>query len=108
MNHNLKTDLANLDATLEIAKKQGIAYLQDLSIRPTSTKVLVTQNSHLPMEGIGSLAALDQFNQRLEPLMVALSGPRYWGFVTGGSTPASILGWKISLALTFCLKIPDA
>jgi glutamate/tyrosine decarboxylase-like PLP-dependent enzyme len=41
---------------------------------------------------LGALSALEEFNQRLAPLMVSQAGPRYWGFVTGGATPASIVG----------------
>lgn len=47
---------------------------------------------------MGTVKALQEFKERFEPVMVASSGPRYWGFVTRGSTPASIVGdWLCSV-----------
>lgn len=92
MNEQLKTDLSQLDTLLEIAKNQGLAYLNNIDNRPTSTKYLVEPNKDLIEKGIGAIDALKLFNEIFEPLIVASSGPRYWGFVTGGSTPASIVG----------------
>lgn len=40
----------------------------------------------------GNPTTLNQFNKRVEPIIVSTSGPRFWGFVTAGSTPASIDG----------------
>ncbi|MFT4155590.1 pyridoxal phosphate-dependent decarboxylase family protein [Parafilimonas sp.] len=98
MNIQLQNDLSQLDTLLEKIKEQGIAYLNNISSRPTSAKKEINTVSALPGEGIGTLETLKQFNARFEPIMVASSGPRFWGFVTGGSTPASIVGdWLTSV-----------
>lgn len=98
MNQLLQNDLNQLDAILEKAKQQGLSYTHQLNERPTSTRATITKKNTLNPEGLGALGALEAFNQRLEPLMVASSGPRYWGFVTGGATPGAIVGdWLTSV-----------
>ena len=92
MNTVLKNDLNNLSAILDRTKQQGIDFLNNLENVPTSTKNSIDPTRELNELGLGSLAALEEFNERLAPLMVSSPGPRYWGFVTGGSTPASIVG----------------
>lgn len=98
MNSILQHDLKDLENILEKAKQQGIDFLKDLENVPTSNKNSIDYNRELNDLGLGSLKALEEFNERLAPLMVASPGPRYWGFVTGGSTPASIVGdWLASV-----------
>ncbi|MBZ4041682.1 pyridoxal phosphate-dependent decarboxylase family protein [Flavobacterium hibisci] len=98
MNSVLQHDLNNFENILEKTKKQGIDFLNNLGNIPTSNKKSIDHSRELNELGLGSLAALEEFNARLAPLMVASSGPRYWGFVTGGSTPASIVGdWLTSI-----------
>ena len=92
MNSVLQHDLNDFENILEKAKQQGIDFLNNLENVPTSNKNTIDYNRELNELGLGSLATLAEFNERLAPLMVASSGPRYWGFVTGGSTPASIVG----------------
>src|SRR4028118_137177 len=41
---------------------------------------------------MGAERALDVFVERFGHEMPASNGPRFWGFVTGGTTPASLLG----------------
>lgn len=98
MNSTLQHDLNNLENILEKAKQQGIDFLNNLENVPTSNKNSINYTRELNELGLGSLAALEEFNERLAPLMVASPGSRYWGFVTGGSTPASIVGdWLASV-----------
>jgi glutamate/tyrosine decarboxylase-like PLP-dependent enzyme len=98
MNTILKNDLNNLSTILDRTKQQGIDFLNNLENVPTSTKNSIDPNRELNELGLGSLAALEEFNERLAPLLVSSPGPRYWGFVTGGSTPASIVGdWLASV-----------
>ncbi|UGU16799.1 pyridoxal-dependent decarboxylase [Sinomicrobium kalidii] len=92
MYHHLHKDLGNLDALLDKVCTQGLDYLKTLRHRPTATEHQVSDNHGLREEGLGTEKALEWFNQKLEPIIVASSGPRYLGFVTGGSTPASIAG----------------
>lgn len=92
MNSILKNDLNNLSTILDRTKEQGIDFLNNLENVPTSTKNSIDPTRELNELGLGSLAALEEFNERLAPLLVSSPGPRYWGFVTGGSTPASIVG----------------
>jgi glutamate/tyrosine decarboxylase-like PLP-dependent enzyme len=98
MNNHLQNDIEEIDSLLEKVKLQGIDYLKNLDNRPTSTNHKVELIDKLSKNGIGTIGALQSFNERFEPIMVSSSGPRYWGYVTGGSTPASIVGdWLTSI-----------
>ncbi|GAA3726821.1 pyridoxal-dependent decarboxylase [Flavobacterium ginsengisoli] len=98
MNSILKQDLDNFENILEKTKQQGIDFLNDIENIPTSNTYTINPKTALNELGLGSIEALREFNERLAPLMVSSPGPRYWGFVTGGSTPASIVGdWLASI-----------
>ncbi|HEY1018658.1 MAG TPA: pyridoxal-dependent decarboxylase [Sediminibacterium sp.] len=98
MNNPIQQDLLQFPELLEKVKEQGLAYLSQLTDRPTHSALPLSLTDHLPEEGVGAWAALAQFNQRFEPTIVATTGPRYWGFVTGGSTPAAVVGdWLTSI-----------
>jgi len=98
MNSKLQHDLDNFENILEKTKQQGIDFLSNIDNIPTSNTYSIDPKSGLNELGLGSIEALKEFNERLAPLMVSSSGPRYWGFVTGGSTPASIVGdWLASV-----------
>ncbi|MBB4109047.1 pyridoxal phosphate-dependent decarboxylase family protein [Pedobacter zeae] len=90
--NTLSTDQQNLDAILTEVKQQGIDYLNHIHERSTANPSEVEIIPDLSEEGIGVKNTFAQFNRRFEPVMVASSGPRYWGFVTGGTTPAAIAG----------------
>ena len=92
MNPTLQQDLNEIENILEQVKQQGIDFLNAIDTVPTSTQNSITTNRNLNDSGLGALSALEEFNQRLAPLMVSQAGPRYWGFVTGGATPAAIVG----------------
>ncbi|KAF2334338.1 pyridoxal phosphate-dependent decarboxylase family protein [Flavobacterium daemonense] len=98
MNSILQNDLNDFENILEKTKQHGIDFLNNLDTIPTSNKNTIDPAGNLNEFGLGSLAALAEFNERLAPLMVSSPGPRYLGFVTGGSTPASIVGdWLASV-----------
>ncbi|AUC75984.1 pyridoxal phosphate-dependent decarboxylase family protein [Olleya sp. Bg11-27] len=92
MNKLIQSDLNDLDIILDKVKNQGIDYLSSIDKRPTSIKFINQEKRKLNNAGIGTDAALKLFNERFEPIIVSSSGPRFWGYVTGGSTPASIVG----------------
>jgi glutamate/tyrosine decarboxylase-like PLP-dependent enzyme len=92
MNPILQQDLNDIENILEKVKQQGIDFLNKIDAIPISTKNSIATNRNLNDSGLGALSTLEEFNQRLAPLMVSQGGPRYWGFVTGGATPASIVG----------------
>jgi glutamate/tyrosine decarboxylase-like PLP-dependent enzyme len=51
----------------------------------------------LPHEGAGTEAVLDLFEKQYAGHIANSAGPRYFGFVIGGSTPASVVGdWMVS------------
>lgn len=93
MEDHLKNDSVNISHLLDIIKKQGSEYLNALADRPTSIhNDLIPAAIELPEYGYGTEEVLKIFNKRFEPIMVGSAGPRYLGFVTGGSTPASVAG----------------
>jgi len=93
MKEYLKNDSDQIDHILEMIKKQGTEFLNNINERTTSVdNTLISGKADLPESGFGTEETLRIFNERFEPIMVGSSGPRYLGFVTGGSTPASIAG----------------
>ena len=98
MNEILKQDLHDLDILLESIKNEGLAFLSNLHTKPTSVKSVALTQTPLLEHGTGTRQALTLFKEKFESLMVASAGPRYWGFVTGGTTPAALAGdWLTSI-----------
>jgi glutamate/tyrosine decarboxylase-like PLP-dependent enzyme len=93
MSNILKNDLENISELFDLLKFHGMDYLTNLDSRATSSnRIIVKKETEQSKNGVGVKNALDDFLERYNSSLVASSGPRYWGFVTGGSTPASILG----------------
>lgn len=98
MNSILQHDLNDFENILHTTKQYGINFLNNLENIPTTNNYSIDPKKELNEQGLGSLGALEEFKNRLAPLLVSSPGPRYWGFVTGGSTPASIAGdWLASV-----------
>ncbi len=92
MNDILKKDLKNISDLLEKVTTQGLSFLNNIDKIPTTVTNFTATERYLDEEGSGALNTLKEFKERFEPLIVASTGARYWGFVTGGSTPAAIAG----------------
>lgn len=92
MNAILKGDLNDLELILNQVKAEGLEFLKGINDRRTSSNAEPVEYANLEEQGSGTLAALAEFKSRFDDLIVAATGPRYWGFVTGGSTPAAIAG----------------
>ncbi len=97
MHNHLKNDLAHLSSLLEKTKIAADAYLNEIDQRPPATKYKAKQHLEISEQGEGAEKTLDLFLERYGNHMPASNGPRFWGLVTGGTTPASLLGdWLTS------------
>lgn len=79
--------------------RQTLAFLDTLPTRPVAATHMAEANADAapPLHGMGAGAALQRFVERFEAGLSASPGPRYWGFVTGGATPAALAGdWLAS------------
>ncbi|SKC06190.1 pyridoxal phosphate-dependent decarboxylase family protein [Dyadobacter psychrophilus] len=92
MNIKLEEDLAHWDMILEDVKNRSLDFLNHLNDLPTYAPDQRAEAEVLEMNGSGTLKSLEMFREKYQKLMVASPGPRYWGFVTGGATPAAIAG----------------
>jgi glutamate/tyrosine decarboxylase-like PLP-dependent enzyme len=79
---------AILAATTATARQ----FLESLPDRPVAAPLPALAVAPLPENGSGALAALEHFRARFEAGMSGSAGPRYLGFVTGGTTPAALVG----------------
>lgn len=86
------TDLERIEQLLKQVAEQAATFLQAVDTRPVAIPPAVSEPMPLPEEGIGTSAALDLLWAKYGAGFIASSGPRYWGFVTGGATPAGIIG----------------
>jgi glutamate/tyrosine decarboxylase-like PLP-dependent enzyme len=97
MNVQLEKDLANrgtlLKHTLAVAEK----YLASQATLAPGVFIPDVTQDDLPDAGPGALETLQLFENHYAHLVSNSAGPRYFGFVTGGSTPAAVAGdWLVS------------
>ena len=92
---NDQREIVNILAqTIRVAEK----YYKDQKSLPPSRLVPDLPNQTIPSEGFGALGTLEYFAQNHASSMANSAGPRYFGFVTGGATPASVAGdWLVSV-----------
>jgi glutamate/tyrosine decarboxylase-like PLP-dependent enzyme len=88
----LADDLANLPDLLEVTRRAAVRALAGLADRPVAVAFDPEPPGPVPDAGIGLRAALTEFGRRWEPGFSGSAGPRYLGFVTGGTTPAALAG----------------
>jgi glutamate/tyrosine decarboxylase-like PLP-dependent enzyme len=89
-----------LRRTAELA----IEYRRSLSDRPvgvpagtTASTLEASIGGPLPRTGRDALAVVEELATSIEPGLIAMSGPRYFGFVVGGSVPAALaVDWLTS------------
>lgn len=98
MNKNLKKDLSRFALITKQVKNEADNYLSQINDRPTAILAPPLVDHILPKKGLGTEGSLKLFKNKFADLMVASAGPRYWGFVTGGTTPAALAGdWLSTL-----------
>src|SRR5437870_4487196 len=84
-----------IDLLLREAADYAIRYLETMNERsvapaPQALARLTELNGSLPDEPTDPRAVLAQLDQIGSPAAVASAGPRYFGFVIGGSLPSSV------------------
>jgi len=81
-------------AALSVAAEEARVYLSDLDSRavldPGAEEIVQGWSDPMPEEGDGTLAALRELAERGQQAAMRSSGPRFFHFVMGGGTPASL------------------
>jgi len=89
--------VAALPNLLDTTRAYAIRVLAGLDDRPVAGPPTSTSRDPLPVDGVGTAGALKVFERRWDPGFSGSAGPRYLGFVTGGATPAALVGdWLTS------------
>ncbi|MBL8251700.1 MAG: aspartate aminotransferase family protein [Candidatus Competibacter sp.] len=92
LTHSPAQDADRLRDLLERALDASLDYLDSLDRRPPATAFARNPPLELPEDGLGAEGVFDLFMRRYGHAMPASNGPRFWGFVTGGTTPAALMG----------------
>jgi len=94
----LKEDHDLLPALMEAVCAHASGVCTNIDSSPVAVKPRQFVLSELPARGIGAEAVLQLFGSSVSPSLSASAGPRHLGFVTGGATPAAMLGdWLTSV-----------
>ena len=88
----IKTDENNFNSLLDQALAMTRQYLEGLDERSPNAEMPNEDQLALPGEGRGAAYALRTFQEKYGEHLLASAGPRYFGYVTGGTTPAAFLG----------------
>ncbi|MGH2578369.1 MAG: aspartate aminotransferase family protein, partial [Actinomycetota bacterium] len=82
-------------APLRQAAQMAIDYLAEMAKRPVGRPIepdalRATLGGDLPERGEDPEQVLESFARDADPGLVATAGPRYFGFVIGGSLPVTV------------------
>lgn len=98
MDKILKRDLDHWEDLLKETLSTALNYLAELDQRPAGLYYQQAHFASLPNHGGGGRAALHSFQTHYQSHLSASSGSRYLGYVTGGTTPAALMGdWLTSV-----------
>jgi glutamate/tyrosine decarboxylase-like PLP-dependent enzyme len=93
----LQEDHITMPELLRLACDDAVQFLDGVNERPANVNWPDIAPLRLPARGMGARQALGLFTQTYREALTGSAGPRYFGFVTGGSTPAAIMGdWLTS------------
>lgn len=93
MNPQLKSDRDNLPRLLRLAMDEALGFLSTLDDRPVAVPLPdLAAPITLPATGLGGVETIARLRERHGKLLSGSAGPRYLGFVTGGTTPAALAG----------------
>ncbi|MFK7925901.1 MAG: aspartate aminotransferase family protein [Bacteroidia bacterium] len=94
----LKRDLAHWEDLLKETLSAALNYLAELDQHPAGLYYQQAHFAPLPNHGGGGRAALHSFQTQYQAQLSGSSGSRYLGYVTGGTTPAALMGdWLTSV-----------
>jgi glutamate/tyrosine decarboxylase-like PLP-dependent enzyme len=108
MNERLSEDWKAIDQLLAQTLTEASLLLKSLDTRPAGVNMNMSVSTSeqqkathpvmsLPKIGHGASSMLQQLMERYADGFSASAGPRYWAFVTGGVTPAALMGdWMAS------------
>ena len=97
MHPRLRADRDDLRALLADGCADATAFLAEIEERPVVPPPGRRDPAELPREGLGARGALAELRSRYRASFSASAGPRYFGFVTGGVTPAALVAdWLTS------------
>jgi glutamate/tyrosine decarboxylase-like PLP-dependent enzyme len=98
MNKHLANDQSNIAGILRSTVELAVNYYSRQKTLPPSLNIAELPHTTIPEAGLGAEKVLQLFGREYAGQMANSAGPRYFGFVTGGSTPASVAGdWLVSV-----------
>lgn len=92
-------DKTELTGALAAAHDRATRFFSSLDARPPARPYAPGEPARLPDEGVGAEAAITALWDRFGDTFSGSSGPRYWGYVHGGVTPAAIAADWIAAAV---------
>src|ERR1700733_7068070 len=78
------------EQVLDAAHRLSVTYLSGLSRRRPACPPIPQPPSDLLETGLGAEAALADFEAKWGRALSGSPGPRYWGYINGGVTPAAL------------------
>jgi len=98
MDPRLSEDRDRLPALLEAVSAYAASYLDQVGTARVAVPPADVPPSTLAATGLGAERAFEQFKTCVAPSLATSAGPRHLGFVTGGATPAAVIGdWLVSV-----------
>src|SRR5688572_23250910 len=84
-----------MDELLAHTARRATRYLNDIQTRsvapsPNAVAALEALNVDLPREGVSPERVLEELDAIGSPATMAMAGPRFFGFVIGGSLPTAL------------------
>jgi glutamate/tyrosine decarboxylase-like PLP-dependent enzyme len=97
---------------LEAAARRAADYLERLPLRSTrpdaaATDALAAFREPLPIGATDAAAILEMLDTYGSPATMAMAGPRFFGFVTGGALPATVAANWLATAWDQCASFHD-